>query len=126
MSEGQNRQQRKEVMNDIILSLHRGLSAEEAKDRFEREVGAISSTEIAEVEQALINEGLSLEEIKKFCNVHALLFQSRLEKAVSQTESAGHPVFLFKLENREIERITKALRETAYGTTWEHWRSPKI
>ena len=52
-------------MKDIILKLHEGLSAEAAKERFEREVGTISSTEIAEIEQELINEGLSPEEIKK-------------------------------------------------------------
>jgi len=32
-------------MKNIILELHRGLTAEEAKDRFEREVGDITSPE---------------------------------------------------------------------------------
>ncbi|MFH1327913.1 MAG: DUF438 domain-containing protein [Candidatus Bathyarchaeota archaeon] len=102
-------------MKDIILRLHQGLSVEEAKDKFEREVGSISSTEIAEVEQSLINEGLSIDEIKKFCNVHALLFQSTLEKSVSKEESSAHPVYLFKLENREIEKLTKALKDMLKG-----------
>ena len=55
---------KKEVVKDIILRLHRGLSLEEAKRTFEEEVGSISSTEIAEIEQSLMNEGLSPEEIK--------------------------------------------------------------
>jgi hypothetical protein len=107
------KQRKKKIMRDIIRRLHQGLSVEEAKQRFEREVGSISSTEIAEVEQSLIDEGLSPEEIKKFCNVHALLFQSALEKTVSKEESPAHPVHLFKLENREIEKLTAALKEAA-------------
>lgn len=111
MSEGLDKKRKKEVMKDIILKLHKGLSVKEAKERFEKEVGEISSTEIAEMEQSLINEGLSPEEIKKFCNVHALLFQSTLEKSVTEETSPSHPVYLFKLENREIEKMTASLRE---------------
>ena len=109
MNEDLDKQQKKEVMKDIILKLHQGLSLEEAKERFEKEIGNITSTEIAEIEQSLINEGLSPEEIKKFCNVHALLFQSALEKSPSEETSPGHPVYLFRLENREIEKLTAAL-----------------
>lgn len=54
---------------------------------------------------------MSPDEIKKFCNVHALLFQTSLEKTVSREESPAHPIRLFKLANREIEKITAALKE---------------
>ena len=91
------------IMKDIILDLHSGLSVGEAKDRFEQEIGDISSTEIAELEQSLIEEGLSVDEIKQVCNVHALLFQSALEKAAREETSPSHPVYLFRLENAEIE-----------------------
>jgi len=111
MSKNLDKQRKKEIMKDIILKLHKGLSIEEAKEKFEKEIGEISSTEIAEMEQSLINEGLSPEEIKKFCNVHALLFQSALEKSVSEETTPAHPVYLFKLENREIEKLTSSLKE---------------
>ncbi len=101
---------KKEVMKAIILELHQGLSAEAARERFETEVGNISSTEIAEIEQALINEGLSPEEIKKFCNVHALIFQSALEKSASEETFPSHPVYLFRQENREIEKLVESVR----------------
>ena len=112
MGEGLTSQSRKEAMRDIILKLHQGLSAEQAKERFEKEIGNISSTEIAELEQSLINEGLSPEEIKKFCNVHALIFQSALEKAAAEETFPSHPVYLFKLENREIEKLVTSIKET--------------
>ena len=105
------KERRKKIVKDIILKLHQGLSAEEAKNRFIKEVGSISSVEIAEIEQSLINEGLSPDEIKKFCNVHALLFESALREVAAKEESPAHPVYLFKLENREIEKLTNSLRE---------------
>ncbi len=112
MADDLTKQAKKEVMKDIILKLHQGLSADEAKERFEKEVGNITSTEIADIEQSLINEGLSPEEIKKFCNVHALIFQSALEKSASEETFPSHPVYLFKLENREIEKLTGLLKDT--------------
>lgn len=101
---------KKEIVKEIISGLHQGLSVQEARERFEKEVGGVSSTEIAAIEQSLLDEGLPPEEIKKFCNVHALLFQSALEKSVVQEESPAHPLYLFKLENREIEKMTGALK----------------
>lgn len=101
------------VMKDIILQLHQGLPVEEAKERFEREVGDVTSTDIAQMEQALIAEGLTVDEIKQFCNVHALLFQSALERTPLEETSPAHPVYLFKLENAEITKLVASLRETA-------------
>jgi len=110
MSERLEKTKRKEIVKDIILKLHQGLSPEKAKERFVKEVGNISSSEIAEIEQTLISEGLTPEEIKKFCNVHALLFESALKDAAAEEQSPAHPVYLFKLENREIEKLTGRLR----------------
>jgi len=111
MEESINKEEKKEVMKDIIRKLHAGLSIEEAKGRFEKEIGDITSTEIADIEQTLINEGLSPDEIKKFCNVHALIFRTALEKTASEETSPSHPVYLFKMENREIEKLTSSLKD---------------
>lgn len=46
MSQKIKKDRKKEILKDIILSLHRGLAVEEAKERFEKEIGDISSTEI--------------------------------------------------------------------------------
>jgi len=111
MAQGIGKEQKKEIMKDIIRKLHEGMGLEEAKIRFEKEIGNVTSTEIAEIEQGLMNEGVSPEEIKKFCNVHALLFQSALEKSMDKEESPAHPVYLMRQDNREIEKITGALKE---------------
>lgn len=111
MAENKEKEKKKEILKDIILKLHRGLSVDDAKDRFEKEIGAISSIEIAEIEQSLISEGMSPDEIKKFCNVHALLFEDALKKVSAKKEDPSHPVHLFKLENIEIEKITSSLND---------------
>lgn len=104
-----NREEKKKFLKDVILSLHKGLSFEDAKNKIEKEIGEVSTSEIAEVEQALLNEGVSTDEIKSFCNVHALLFKASMSKKMADVESPSHPVYLFKLENREIEILTKAI-----------------
>jgi len=101
---------KREVVKNIIKRLNKDLTFEEAKELLLKEVGSITSYEIAEVEQSLINEGWSIDEIKKFCNVHALLFESTLKQKMVET-SEFHPVNLFKLENRGIEKLTKTLKE---------------
>ncbi len=110
MSEGDFNKQ-KQVIKDIILELHKGLSFEEAQKRLEQEVGSISSHQIAQVEQSLIDDGMTPDEIKKFCNVHALLFESSLEAGSGDEESEAHPLKFFKEENREIEKITVLLKD---------------
>ncbi|MCL5072561.1 MAG: DUF438 domain-containing protein, partial [Actinobacteria bacterium] len=111
MSEFLGKENKKEIIKDIILKLHQGLSLEEAKKKFEKEAGTITSSEIAEIEQSLINEGMQVDEIKKFCNVHALLFESSLSQLVAKEESPTHPINLFKLENREIEKLIGSIKE---------------
>ncbi len=120
MTEQLSKDRKKEIMKDIIIKLHGGLAVEAAKDRFEKEVGTITSTEIAEIEQSLIDDGLKPEEIKKFCNVHALLFQAALENAPQQETSPSHPIFLFKLENREVENLAESIRQAAKNVDGEN------
>jgi Uncharacterized conserved protein, COG2461 len=100
---------KKEVVKEIIKKLHQGLSYEEAKEMLIKEVGSLTSYEIAEIEQSLIQEGVTVDEIKQFCNVHALLFNEVLKQNI-ESLSEVHPVNLFKLENREIEKILTELK----------------
>ncbi|HTO21920.1 MAG TPA: DUF438 domain-containing protein [Spirochaetia bacterium] len=101
------------VVAGVIRRLHKGLSVEEAKTEILRDVGRLTSAEITDIEQGLINEGVSPDEIRRFCNVHALLFESALEQTVASPDSPSHPVSMLKRENREIGRLTARIRELA-------------
>ena len=103
-------QKKRKLVAGIIRDLHAGLSVEDAKARVQREVGTLTSTEVTTIEQSLIDEGVSPDEIKRFCNVHALIFEASLEQAVAAEDSPSHPLSLLRAENRTIEGIVAELR----------------
>ncbi|SHI22154.1 hypothetical protein SAMN02745823_03558 [Sporobacter termitidis DSM 10068] len=107
-----NREYRQKVLKEIILELHGGKSVEEVKARFEELIRGVSAAEIAEMEQALIREGMEVREIQNLCDVHAAVFKGSIEEIHRENkpeETPGHPVHTFKLENRAIEKL---IRET--------------
>jgi DUF438 domain-containing protein len=103
-----NRENRQKMLREIILELHNGKSVDEVKARFEELSRGVSASEIAEMEQALIKEGMPASEIQRLCDVHAAVFKGSIEeihRAEKPEETPGHPVHTFKLENREIEKL---------------------
>lgn len=103
-----NREQRQKILKELITDLHKGKSVEEVKSRFEKLIEGISPSEISEMEQALITEGMPVEEIQGLCDVHAAVFKGSIEEIHSPQKGEdvpGHPVHTFKLENRELEKL---------------------
>nr|WP_268257788.1 DUF438 domain-containing protein [Thermoanaerobacterium xylanolyticum] len=71
----------------------------------------ITHTELSQIEQELMNEGLSVKEIQRLCDVHAAVFRESLEQVKKPETIPGHPVHTFKEENRAIEKnINENLR----------------
>lgn len=105
-----NRQYRQRILKELIKELHDGKSVEEVKPRFEKLVEGVSPSEIAEMEQALIMEGMPVEEIQRLCDVHAAVFKGSIEeihRPQKPEDIPGHPVHTFKLENRELEKLVE-------------------
>lgn len=103
-----NREYRQKVLKEIIMELHNGKSVEEVKPRFEELIKGVSAAEITEMEQALISGGLPVSEVQRLCDVHAAVFKGSIEDIHREPESlkaAGHPVQIFKQENRELENL---------------------
>ncbi|MFZ5988172.1 MAG: DUF438 domain-containing protein [Bacillota bacterium] len=103
-----NREYRQKVLKELITELHSGKSVDEVKPRFEKLIEGISATEISEMEQALIMDGMPVEEIQRLCDVHAAVFKGSIEeihRPQKQEEIPGHPVHTFRLENRELEKL---------------------
>ena len=103
-----NREYRQQVLKEIISQLHQGKSVDEVKDKFEEVFQSVSAAEIAEMEQALVQEGLPIEEIQRLCDVHASVFKGSIEEIHQPPAAAdqpGHPVHTFKLENRALEEL---------------------
>jgi len=98
------REEKQKKLKEIIRELHSGKSAEEVKQRFADLIKGVSAGEIAEMEQALVSEGMPVEEIQRLCDVHARVFEGSVEQIhEASEESKEHPLALFRLENRKIE-----------------------
>jgi DUF438 domain-containing protein len=105
-----NREYRQKVLKELIMELHNGKSAEEVKERFAKLIEGVAPSEISEMEQALIMEGMPVEEVQRLCDVHAAVFKGSIAEIHSAQvkkaeEIEGHPINTFKLENREIESL---------------------
>ena len=101
---------RREKLKVLIKELHAGASVEDVKGRFESEFGGVSTTEISQMEQELVAEGLPIEEVQKLCDVHASVFDGSINDIHKKTENAeisGHPIHIFTLENDKLEEVIK-------------------
>lgn len=96
---------REEVLKGIIKDLHQGEDMEVLKNRFKALVAHVSPSEIAHMEQKLIEEGMPETEVKRLCDVHVAVFKEALEKHEIPGAPAGHSVHTFMLENRTAEKI---------------------
>jgi DUF438 domain-containing protein len=94
-----------ETLKNIIRELHAGKDMETQKKRFQELIKDVAPWEIAQMEQALISEGMPETEIKRLCDVHVKVFQEALEHKTVPGLPTGHPVHTLMLENRAAEAI---------------------
>jgi len=108
-----NREYRQKALSDMIAQLHDGKHVDEVKAQFEAVFGGVSAEEIAMAEQALIANGLPIEEVQRLCDVHAAVFKGSIQEIhASQDPSAipGHPAHTLKQENRALEALCDEIR----------------
>jgi DUF438 domain-containing protein len=96
---------RQEVLKGIIKDLHRSVDMSILKQRFHELIKDIEPSEIARMEQKLIEEGMPESEIKRLCDVHVEVFKESLGQQEVPVAPPGHPLHTFMLENRAAETI---------------------
>ncbi len=101
----QNREYRIKVLKELIMDLHKGKPFDEVKQRFKEIVKDVSAEEISAMEQALIQEGMPVEEVQRLCDVHAAVFKEALQQKQEPRTIPGHPLHTFFKENRAIEQL---------------------
>ena len=106
-----NRQHRQEVLKRLIRELHEGQDLEKVKQEFRELVRDVSATEISQMEEALIAEGLPRDQIKALCDVHVQVFRESLDKQVPPEMTPGHPVHTFRAENEAIAKVVEELKQ---------------
>ncbi len=70
----------------------------------------MSASEIAEMEQSLIKDGIGEDEIKKLCDVHVQVFAESFENKTPEAVPPGHPVHTFRLENQALGEVNDRMR----------------
>jgi len=107
-----NVSRRKEIIKNVLKGLHEGKPVEEVTAEFTTLAGEATSSEIAEVEQMLIAEGLPAAEVQRLCDVHVRVFKQSLEKQTPPGSQPGHPVHTFQLENEKVLSLLTDMRKT--------------
>ena len=121
---------RLEALHGIVKDLHAGKTVEEVKPRFEELIADVEATEIAAMEQKLIEDGVPDTEVKRLCDVHVQVFADALEGHAPIVVPAGHPVDTFQRENQALLQVTASLRKVAEaigeppaGAAWARLKS---
>ncbi|MCJ7520241.1 MAG: DUF438 domain-containing protein, partial [Anaerolineaceae bacterium] len=94
-----NHSLRKEKLKEALRQIHEGKPYQEVKEVFRDILSTASAGEIAEIEQALIAEGLPVEDIQYLCDVHVAMFRESLDQQALAEMTPGHPVYTFRAEN---------------------------
>ncbi|MDI9386877.1 MAG: DUF438 domain-containing protein [Spirochaetota bacterium] len=96
----------------VIDALTAGENPEAVKKEFHDIIKTTDAVEVAAMEQSLIEDGLSVDELQKLCEVHADLFRAGLEKGGSIKQISGHPIHTYLAENKIARRKVKTLNRT--------------
>jgi DUF438 domain-containing protein len=111
-----NQEVRIKTLKEVILHLHRGEAPEAVREQLKNLVADVDASEIAAMEQQLMADGLSPEQVRSMCDLHAdvlkdVMAQPRAPKVLAP----GHPVDTFQRENRALEAAIAGVRSRAAG-----------
>lgn len=102
---------RQELLKKIIRDIHNGMPLNEAKQVFKKHFDTVSTEEITAMEQSLIDDGMSIEEVQGLCDVHSAVFNgsiSDIHSTKDQTQIPGHPTKVFVDENKKIMDVIES------------------
>ncbi len=114
-----NSELRKQALKDILRQIHEGKPFEDVKELFEQTFQGVSADEISKAEAALIEEGVSVEQIQDLCDVHAAVFKGSIEQIHAPdnlSKIPGHPLSVLVLENERIQEIIDKMIRPNFDT----------
>jgi len=104
--------EKKRMLKELIGQLHAGASPQEVKKRFRQVLEGITPLEIAKIEQELIKEGVSREEIQRLCEVHLAVFREQLEKQRLEV-TPENPINILMEEHKILLQLLEKLNTLA-------------
>jgi len=106
-----NSENKKKLLKHIILQLHKGEAPELVRKKMIQLMSSIPYDDVVEVEQELISEGLPVEEVLRLCDIHTQVLEGHIDQSGAKDIQLGHPAYVFKMENRELNKVVEKLNE---------------
>jgi DUF438 domain-containing protein len=106
-----DRTERIQELKRIIKHLHEGKPPEAVKVELAAIVRHSEASEIAEMEQQLIAEGMSVDEIRSMCDLHAAVVRDIITEPREPILLPGHPIDTFRRENEALHKTVTVIRQ---------------
>jgi len=107
-----NREKRVQTLKEVILHLHRGEAPEAVRGRLAALIADVDASEVAAMEQQLMAEGMSHQEVQALCDLHADVLRDVMTRPVTPMPlPPGHPVHQLRAENRALGAAANAARQ---------------
>lgn len=102
---------RKELIKSYISRLSEGEDLERVRKDFKENFQGVSSSEIMDAEEELLQAGIDKDEVRRLCDVHSALFHGMTHKEKSKEESEDPFISYMERENEKIKEIIKKAKE---------------
>ena len=101
--------ERNEVLKSLIVRLHNGENIDSVKKEFEEKLFKVSAEEVHNAMHELVNNGMSIDEAKRFFYIRTLLLKDAMDN--SNITNNYNIINVFKKENRYIEKLLNNITE---------------
>lgn len=116
MSDTSKDEEKKEALKNIIRRLHKGEDPEVVKAEFKEFLEDVTPVEISKIEEEIIKEGMSTDEVHGLCDVHLAILRESGEKE-ELVAPLDHPIGILMGEHKilleyadELGIVAKDLR----------------
>ena len=104
-----NREYIKKKIKEILRKLSQSRDISQLKREFKGVLENVSPLEIPIIEQELLSEGISAEEIANMCDLHVELFRESVAEKFDIDVPVGHPLHTLYDENKQIMKDAELL-----------------
>lgn len=106
-----NRAQRVRVLKSVIQRLHAGEDPEQVRGALRQLVSQTDYSEIVQMEQELMADGMPVDQIKGMCDLHSQVTREVLVQLAPAALPAGHPADTMRRENEALRGCVARMRE---------------
>ena len=100
---------RRNLIKSYVKRLSEGEDLQSVRKDFVKNFENVSSSEIMDAEEALLEGGVDRADVQRLCDVHSSLFHGKTEsedgKKLKLINISGHPLRFFFLENEKIKEL---------------------